>query len=151
MRKKEQDVVVEQLVKWKKTGFKTALITGDKDIHWRQSTINKQIAKLVNLENFTDEGYVITGTSREVERMVLRSCKKYNIRCLTYSANFEKFGGASAEQLRNADVLQTFKPEKVIVFSFSLVNEDAENGDSVLQHLKKITKKRKMLYIEVYK
>jgi hypothetical protein len=112
------------------------LITGCKNKDWlTQSFVNRRIAKLE--QTFKEEGYVVTGASREIERKVVRGCQKNKVRCIVVPANFEMLGGASAEQLRNADVLKNFNPESVIIFSLKAVEDD-----SVLEYLKKLALRR---------
>jgi hypothetical protein len=127
-------------------GVRCQFITGCKNEKWpTQSFVDKHIAKLD--KTFKEEGYVITGASREIERKVVRSCKKNNVRCIIVPANFEALGGASAEHIRNAEVLKNFAPESVTVFSLKPIEDD-----SVLEYVKRLTLRRNAFsYHEVTK
>lgn len=117
----------------RKKGIKCLLITGCKNSKWpTQSFVNKYIGKLAK-DGYKEEGYVITGASRETERKIVRACKESNVRCIIVPANFASHGGANAEQIRNAEVLQNFKPEGVTIFSLKPIDED-----STLEYLKKL-------------
>jgi hypothetical protein len=111
-------------------------ITGCKNPKWpTQSFVDRYIAKLD--KQFKEEGYVITGASRETERKIVRGCKKNNVRCLIAPANFEAVGGANAEHIRNGEVLKNFNPESVVIFSLKAVEDD-----SVLAYVKKLALRR---------
>lgn len=79
--------------------------------------------------------YIITGYSRTIEQRIVAISKELKVRSLVVPANFQMYSGNSAEQMRNADVLHTFKPSMVIIFA----DEKTIESDSVLEYLKKIT------------
>ena len=126
--------------------FKTIFVTGARETKkFSLNFIKKKLEQEI-LENWTNEdkatGYVIVGTSRDIDTAVVSACKFLNIKCLQAPANFLQLTGASAEQLRNLDVVQTFKPDPVIVFSHKSIDD---SKDTVLEHLEKLTKKKSII------
>ncbi len=112
-----------------------AFITGCKSEKWPpQRTVDKHVRLIA--DQYRDNGFVLTGGSREIEKKVVRACKANKLRCLIYPANFEILSGASAEQLRNADIFRVFKPQDVILFSVKDIEKD-----SVLEHVVKLSLK----------
>ena len=130
--------------------FRCMLITGCKNDKWPSfRLVNKVISIYARTHGYNKDGYIITGASREVEKKVVRACKLNKVRVLIVPANFEMLTGNSAEQLRNDDVLHTFKPESVVVFidGEKLANLD-EYKDSVIAHLIKVARRAKLDVVE---
>lgn len=121
----------------RKNSISTIFVTGCKNNTWPPpKTVLKELKKIITAMWPVDTGYIITGTSRVVDTKVVAACKQLNVRVLQAPANFQLLSGASAEQLRNADMLQTFKPECIVVFTDKELTED-----SVLAHLSKLAYK----------
>ena len=131
--------------------FKTILVTGTKSDKWPtlrdvQKAIKVHTSALAEDSKETIwSGYVITGASRPVEKLVVSASKILKFRTLVAPANFQLLQGNTAEQLRNADIIDTFKPEKVIVFV-----DKTEADDTVVSHLRKIAD-RKHIDVAIYR
>ena len=114
----------------KRRQFDCVFITGIKKL--KKVSVKylvKNLKELLVIEDEKFEGYVITGTSRVVEQKTVTACKELKLRVLQAPANFQMFSGASAEQIRNQDVVETFKPKLVIIVGDE---EDVEDDDSMV-------------------
>lgn len=121
-----------------KKQFKTILVTGDRKFRMSFKTMKTAIQTVAVDTWEQDPGYVLTGTNRDVHAKIVAACKELKYRVLQAPANFQMFSGNSAEQMANADLIQTFRPDAIIVFSKE--SNLKESSDSVLQHLFKLAR-----------
>lgn len=122
-----------------KTLFTSIFITGTRFVNFSSVKLSGIVKKNSNEIWENDTGFVITGTSRPIEAKILSVCKNLKIRVLQYPANFGMYTGASAEQVRNLDVIETFKPKLVII----LCKKKSEcEDDSTISSIINVTKRK---------
>lgn len=124
----------------KKGILKTIFVTGCRNDKWPSLRyIEKEISLVSKAahEAGNDIDYVVTGTSRPIDAKIVSACKLLKIKILQVPANFMMLSGASAEQMRNSDVLANFAPASIMVF----LDKEIAESDSVLEHLVSIAYK----------
>lgn len=142
--KEAKKTVKKKKVFKRRKQFQCVLITGTKSpkkytLKYLMSCLKKELVDVWE----GDPGYVLTGTTRDIEVIITSACKLLKLRVLQAPPNFQMYTGSSAEHMRNADLVNTFKPRTILIFS--KVSKE-EIKDPVIEALIKTAVKQNIPY-----